>query len=200
MDTRSCANSEIACPKYGECSTVCNDRASCKESIIYGPIDNDLSINCNGVNACFSSIFDATQSSKLNITGCEQDGSCLDLAIYCPPMTTTNYLNYTKNCIIQGMVSMTFKYHFVIFLVETTLILSSGSVSEYVYIHKTYTFTLNTQEPKDILAEALIFMLSMDGMILISYKAMEVHPMHPMIMSVKCIVVNMINIIARYPN
>lgn len=103
MDTRSCTESDISCPKYGGCDILCNDRASCRESIINGPINNDLNISCNGVNSCVSSIFDAPQSSKLSVTGCEQDGSCLDLVIYCPPMTIKTNQNSTKNCIIEGM-------------------------------------------------------------------------------------------------
>eukprot|EP01083_Nonionella_stella_P033127 90694_1 len=65
--------------------------------MITGPLNGDLSIYCNGHISCYNSIFNAAESSVLNINGCKTYKSCLDLQIYCPPNT-----NGHKNCNIQG--------------------------------------------------------------------------------------------------
>eukprot|EP01084_Bolivina_argentea_P262435 443783_1 len=93
----SCIDSQIICPINSNCTILCNTQESCKSSMITGPLNGDLSIYCNGHISCYNSIFNAAESSVLNINGCKTYKSCLDLQIYCPPNT-----NGHKNCNIQG--------------------------------------------------------------------------------------------------
>ena len=97
---RACAASEIECPLYGDCNIKCDSDTSCRWTNIHGPLQGDLNIDCVGVKSCFDAIIDGKDSWKLDIFGCYEDESCLDLTVYCPP-----YSNSTTNCFIQGMLN-----------------------------------------------------------------------------------------------
>ena len=95
---RACADSEIDCPLYGDCNIKCETDTSCRWTDIEGPSEGDLNVECNGPKSCFDAIIDGKDAWNLDIYGCMQTQSCLDLTIYCPP-----HSNGTTNCFIQGM-------------------------------------------------------------------------------------------------
>eukprot|EP01084_Bolivina_argentea_P205916 351673_1 len=96
-DTNSCANSIINCPTInGKCEIECTNTASCKQTIINSYINNEVHINCDASYSCFATTFNTQTASLLNIEGCQQDQSCLDLSIYCPSHSDD------INCVIEG--------------------------------------------------------------------------------------------------
>eukprot|EP01083_Nonionella_stella_P097595 274336_1 len=97
-DSHSCADFIINCPSHTNCNVQCNGTETCKGITVNGPIHHELSIDCGGITSCFNATFNAPHASSLTIEGCQDDQSCLDLSIYCPP----RHLNGSKNCFIEG--------------------------------------------------------------------------------------------------
>ena len=93
----ACRNSTIHCPRNGDCSVICNNNGSCREAVVRGPVDGELTVDCDGPFACIDAIFDAADSSLVNITGCAEEQSCIDIALWCPPQS-----NGENNCFLEG--------------------------------------------------------------------------------------------------
>ena len=106
---QSCLSSNIKCPATGNCNIKCSKSESCKNSSISGPINGDLVIDCTGSKSCLLSTFNAINSDELDINGCTESQSCLDLTIYCPPINNIS----EPTCFVEGIY-----FHFISFDID----------------------------------------------------------------------------------
>ena len=79
-ESSSCQNSIIHCTQQNsDCNVLCYSESSCHSTTIHGPHHGSLHINCRGPRSCFNATFNASYSSKLSVTGCISEESCLDV-------------------------------------------------------------------------------------------------------------------------
>ena len=97
---RSCISAFIKCPIFGKCSIHCNGSSSCRWIDIKGPIKKELTVNCNKYRSCFAASIDGRMASMMNVNGCMEPESCLDIALYCP-----SSVDNEKKCFVQGLIA-----------------------------------------------------------------------------------------------
>ena len=107
LDRNACRQAIINCAQGMDCEIDCHQKddypgsdgaiRTCRDSVITGPTDYSLRVECEENNACQGMNLHAEDSSYLNIT-CADTNSCCDMDIYCP---VNEYQN--KACEIEGM-------------------------------------------------------------------------------------------------
>lgn len=94
-----CTDSLIECPLSADCSIECFGENSCSRALISGPQQQrgDLAVYCLGDRACLGTTIDGSSATQLEVNGCSEFESCLDISIYAP-----QHRNGSKRCVVHG--------------------------------------------------------------------------------------------------